>query len=148
MQNDHGNISQLCTLLSEHPSHHLQHQMLLFRDLLMNGFSKQGGALPNQVSPISAPSSDPQTEKRRSWVSLLGASEVCGGGQGQANCKELHVTLWPEIGTKILLTGAKYLLRVICRWGCSFPEARSTEHIPQRNKIKSTWNFSCSRQAA
>lgn len=57
---NHGDSSQLFILLSEHPPYHLQHQMLLFCDLLVNGFYKNlktywGGALPNQVNPISEP---------------------------------------------------------------------------------------------
>lgn len=96
----------------------------------------QGGALSNQVEPISETmfalpdggKEEPTFLPRnfRSTWRKAGAAELEGA----------LFTLLPEIQSKVI-SERRYISTRSCVWlGVSFPEARSTQHIPQRNKTE------------
>ena len=98
------NISQLRILLSEHPPHHLQHQMLLFHDLLVKGFYKN---LPGRRI------TQPCQSRLRAHVhvprQMRGEADFPWNFRSlqrrprQPNCQVPYLTLLPEIWTKIIL---------------------------------------------
>lgn len=133
MKNNHGNSCQLCILLSEHLPHHLQHQMLLFRDLLVNGFYKNPAG--RRITLSQGPRSSSPTDERSDFPPRGG-----WGVRREARGSQIERCSVPpsclKYRVKPFQKGIQYLREVVSRWECSFPEARSTQHIPQRNTIK------------
>lgn len=151
MKNNHGNSCQLCISLSEHPPQHLQHQMLLFRDLLVNGFYKKPAGRritqPSQ-SCLGAHVCAPRQMRGEAGFPPRG----CWGVRREARGSQTERCSVPpsclKYRVKPFQKGIQHLREVVSRWERSFPEARSTQHSPQRNTIKRIWNYRCSREVA